>query len=93
MAVLGMFGVGVVVFGLSQLVGVRGRFWTWAAQAALWSLVLGLGGYLYYGLGLPGSSYLEDVKPGLRGLLIGLVCGLLPVLILPWLAYRARRRR
>ena len=30
-------------------------------------------------LGLPGSGFLEDVLPGLRGLIVGFVFGLLPL--------------
>jgi beta-N-acetylhexosaminidase len=53
---------------------------------ALWCGVCGLIGYLYYGLGLPGSSLLDSVPPGLRGLLIGLVWGLLPLIPILWLS-------
>jgi hypothetical protein len=60
-------------------------------RIALWSLVCGLAGYLVYGLGLPGSAYLEDVAPGLRGLLIGFGCGLLPLLAVGWLSLREVR--
>jgi beta-N-acetylhexosaminidase len=93
LAVLGMLGAGGLLLALGGVMGLRGRFWNVGVQLALWGVVFGLGGYLYYGLGLPGSSYLEDVKPGLRGLLIGFVCGMVPVVALPWLTLRTRRRR
>jgi hypothetical protein len=59
-------------------------------RVALWSLVCGLVGYLFYSLGLPGSGFLEDMTPGLRGLLIGFCCGLLPLLVVARLALRKR---
>jgi hypothetical protein len=49
------------------------------SRAALLSGVCGLVGYVYYGLGLPGSSIVDGIMPGLRGLLIGFLWGLLPL--------------
>jgi len=59
-------------------------------RAALWSVMCGLAGYLFYGLGLPGSDFLTGVSPGLRGLLIGLGCGLLPLAVVFWMWARGR---
>ena len=39
-------------------------------------------GYIYYGLGLPGSSVIDSVSPGLRGFLIGFAWGFLPPLVM-----------
>jgi beta-N-acetylhexosaminidase len=50
------------------------------SQVALLSSVFGLLGYIYYGIGLPGSRLLDGVPPGLRGLLVGFLCGLLPLI-------------
>lgn len=50
------------------------------SRIALLSGVFGLVGYIYYGMGLPGSSLLDGVPSGLRGLLVGFLCGLLPVI-------------
>ena len=60
-------------------------------RAVLWSVVCGLAGYLFYGLGLPGSVLLEGMAPGLRGLLIGFVCGLLPLVVIAWQSVREAR--
>jgi hypothetical protein len=43
-------------------------------------------GYLFYGLGLPGSGMLEAMTPGLRGLFVGFVFGLSPLLVIAWLS-------
>jgi hypothetical protein len=51
------------------------------SSMALLSTICGLAGYLYYGLGLPGSSLVDGILPGLRGLLVGFVCGLLPLTV------------
>lgn len=73
--------------------GLRSRVWNPALQTALWSVVCALVGYLYYGLGLPGSALLEDMAPGFRGMLIGFVCGLVPLVILPLVYRRVNRRK
>ena len=54
--------------------------------AMLWSGACGLAGYLFYGLGLPGSRFLESMAPGLRGLLVGFGGGLLPLIAVFWLS-------
>ena len=84
---------GGIVLLTGRAMGLQSRAWSTALQVALWSVVLGLAGYLFYGLALPGSGFLEDVKPGLRGLLIGFVCGLLPIVAVIWLARRRQRGR
>jgi hypothetical protein len=58
------------------------------AQAVLWSGACGLVGYLFFGLGLPGSHILETATPGLRGLVIGFGWGLLPLIAVLWLSRR-----
>jgi beta-N-acetylhexosaminidase len=60
---------------------------------ALWCGVCSLVGYLYYGLGLPGSSLLDGISPGLRGLLIGLIWGLLPLIPVLWLSRNTKEMR
>jgi hypothetical protein len=50
------------------------------SRIALLSGVCGLMGYIYYGIGLPGSSLLDGFPSGLRGLLVGFLCGLLPLI-------------
>jgi hypothetical protein len=69
--------------------------WPLLGRLALWSLVCGLLGYVFYGMGLPGSGALEGVIPGLRGLVIGFLSGLLPLfyaVVSGLLARRARAR-
>ena len=53
-------------------------------RLAVWSLACGLAAYLFYGLALPGSAFLEDVSPGLRGFAIGFAGGLLPLVAVLW---------
>ena len=83
--------------GLIVLVG-RGarltvRIVTPVSRAALLGGVCGLAGYVYYGLGLPGSDIVDGIMPGLRGLLIGFVCGLVPVLLILLLARLGERKK
>lgn len=78
--------VGIVAAGSAViLVGKRMRLapgiLSLPSSLALLSTVCGLAGYLYYGLGLPGSSLVDGILPGLRGLLVGFVCGLLPMIL------------
>jgi hypothetical protein len=61
------------------------------SRAALLSGACGLMGYIYYGLGLPGSSAVDGVAAGLRGLLVGFICGLLPLIPILVLARWGRR--
>jgi beta-N-acetylhexosaminidase len=89
LALMGILSAGTVVSvamrGLRVQPQAGGRF----RRVVLWSCVLGLAGYIYYGLGLPGSGILEGMAPGLRGLLIGLGCGLLS--LVPGLVLWQRR--
>ena len=67
------------------------RIVTPLSRAALLGGGCGLAGYVYYGLGLPGSVVLDGILPGLRGLLIGFVCGLVPVQLILLLARLSER--
>jgi beta-N-acetylhexosaminidase len=93
LALAGMFGAGLIVLVVGRALGLQSRLWSRILQVALWSLVAGLAAYLYYALELPGTEFLETIQPGLRGLLIGFVAGLLPLLTLPWFVTRQRRTR
>ena len=88
MAALGMLGAAIVVLLAAVATGLQVDAGKPAIRVALWSLVCGLSGYLFYSLGLPGSTVLENVTPGLRGLLIGFGCGLLPLVAVAWLTVR-----
>ena len=88
LAWLGMVGAAVMVLFAAMATGLQVDVGKPAIQLALWSLVCGLAGYLFYSLGLPGSSFLEDLTPGLRGLLIGFGWGLLPLVAVVWLSVR-----
>ena len=92
MALLGMLGAGglVLVAGLGMRLQVRA--WNPFLRVVLGSLICGLVGYLFYGLGLPGSRIMEDFEPGLRGFLIGFGCGSLPLLAAFWLGLRRTER-
>jgi hypothetical protein len=83
-----MLGAGGLVVLVGSAAGLRAEVGGAALQLALWSLVCGLAGYLFYSLGLPGSSILEGMTPGLRGLLIGFGFGLLPLFAVAWLSVR-----
>ena len=95
LALLGMGLAGGVVMAVARSSQVRSSVQILASpgRIALWSVVCGLAGYLFYGLGLPGSGFLASVSPGLRGLLIGFCCGLLPLLAVAWLWVRGRLGR
>ncbi len=92
LALLGMALAGGVVMAVARMCQVRlnTRIWNPLGRVALWSVVCGLAGYLFYGLGLPGSGLMTGVSPGLRGLLIGFGCGLLPLLAIVWVWGRRR---
>jgi beta-N-acetylhexosaminidase len=93
LALLGMLGAGGLVYAVGRGIRLPVRLSNPALRVALWSAVCGLAGYLYYGLALPGSAFLESLAPGLRGLLIGFVSGLLPLAGVVWLMVRARWSR
>jgi beta-N-acetylhexosaminidase len=88
---------GIVVAILASVIIVRG-LGIYAEPArlirmGLWCGVCGLVGYLFYGLGLPGTAPLESVIPGVRGLLIGFLGALLPLPVVIGISESARRFR
>jgi beta-N-acetylhexosaminidase len=85
-ALAGMALAGGAVMAVTQALGMRSL-----VRLALWSGVTGLVGYLFYGLGLPGSGVMEQVIPGLRGLIVGFAWGLLPLGYVALLSWRERR--
>jgi hypothetical protein len=85
LAVVGMVAAGSAVMAAGSRMASQTRAARPSLRVLLWSGVCGLVGYLFYGFGLPGSVILEGMEPGLRGLIIGLVCGLLPVIPVVWL--------
>jgi beta-N-acetylhexosaminidase len=95
LAFLGMVGAGSVVLAATWSLSAAGRLPARAsprvARSLLWSVACGLAGYLFYGLGLPGSALLEGMDPGLRGLLIGFGFGLLPLVVIAWQSVRETR--
>jgi hypothetical protein len=88
LALLGMGLAGALVTLTVRQVPLAAGVWNPPLKAALWSAVCGLAGYLVYGIGLPGTHFLDGLSPGLRGLVIGFVCGLLPLLFLAGLKVR-----
>jgi beta-N-acetylhexosaminidase len=93
LAVLGAAAAGGVVLLVARSVDLRTDMLNAPAHLALWSGACGLGGYLFYGLALPGSAVAESMAPGLRGLLIGFVWGLLPLIAVGWLKRRDANSR
>jgi len=79
LAMMGMVAAGAVVVAAGRGLHLQGRISYPFSRLALLTGACGLAGYLYYGLGLPGSGFVEGITPGLRGLVIGFVCGLLPL--------------
>ena len=79
LALVGTAAAAASVITIVRGLGFRPGSLPSLARLALWSGVCGLIGYLFYGLGLPGSRWLEPVLPGLRGLIVGFVFGLLPL--------------
>jgi len=86
LTLIGTAAVGSVTVATSHRVHLHTRIQRLFPGVVLWCGICGLMGYLYYGLGLPGSSLLDGIPPGLRGLLIGLVWGLLPLIPILWLS-------
>jgi hypothetical protein len=83
---------GTIVFQVGRRIDKGGHTSNRTFQAVLLSGVFGLIGYVYYGLGLPGSAVVDGVSPGLRGFLIGFAWGFLPpILMLPLLRRTAMR--
>lgn len=91
LAFLGMVAAGGVVLAITWRLDPQAHTSGWVVRIVLWSVACGLAGYLFYGLGLPGSALLEGVAPGARGLLIGFVCGLLPLVAISWRSVREAR--
>ena len=86
LALLGVLGASGVVMAVGRGMNLHTRTRNRFRRVVLWSLVCGLAGYLFYGLGLPGSGFLENVTPGLRGFLAGSAAGLLPLVAVFWLS-------
>jgi beta-N-acetylhexosaminidase len=81
LALTGIAAAGSIVVLVAQRLHSQSGALSLTWRVALFSTVCGLAGYLYYGLGLPGSSVVDRVLPGLRGLLVGFMCGLLPLIV------------
>jgi beta-N-acetylhexosaminidase len=86
LALAGRGLAGGAVMGVTRALGMGV-----VVRLALWSGVTGLVGYLFYGLGLPGSSVVEPVAPGLRGLILGFAWGLLPLAYVALVTWRERQ--
>jgi hypothetical protein len=86
LALAGMALAGGAVMAVTQALGMQPL-----VRLALWSGVTGLVGYLFYGLGLPGSGLVAGVIPGLRGLIVGFAWGLLPLAYVALISWRERR--
>jgi beta-N-acetylhexosaminidase len=87
-ALVGALAAALVVFLIGTALRLRARYWNPALRVALWSLVFGIAGYIWFALGLPGSEYLEDMDPLIRGLATGFACGLIPLVAVAWMAIR-----
>ena len=90
-AMVGMVAAGGVIVLVGRGAQLTARIVTPISRAVLLGGVCGLAGYVYYGLGLPGSGIIDGIMPGMRGLLIGFVCAFVPVLLLLLLARLSRR--
>jgi beta-N-acetylhexosaminidase len=86
-AVVGILLSGSVVNVLQR----RMRAWDEVIRTLLWGGIGGLLVYVLYGINVPGSHLLQPMQPGLRGLLIGLVGGVVP--LARWMWHMARRWR
>jgi beta-N-acetylhexosaminidase len=86
LALLGMVCAAGIVFLVGQVLHPQMRVWNPSLRLAVWSLVCGLAAYLFYGLALPGSGFLEDINPGWRGFAIGFAGGLLPLVAVLWMS-------
>jgi beta-N-acetylhexosaminidase len=81
LALVGIVAAGSTVILAGHRMQIKYGMLSLPSSMALLSTICGLAGYLYYGLGLPGSSLVDGILPGLRGLLVGFVCGLLPLTV------------
>jgi hypothetical protein len=82
LAMMGMGLAGAIVFQVGRRMDRGAHLSAWTFQTVLLSGVFGLMGYVYYGLGLPGSSVVDGFSPGLRGFLIGFAWGFVPPFVL-----------
>jgi beta-N-acetylhexosaminidase len=72
--------VGIVVSGsLVNLLQRQIRAWDEVVRTLLLGALGGLALYLLYGLDAPGFQALESLNPGLRGLVLGLAGGVIPL--------------
>jgi len=92
LALAGITGAAGVVQTAARRARLNSKRWNPPLRLALWSGVCGLIGYLVYGLGLPGTAFLGSLPPGVRGLLIGLISGVLPLAAVPWLSRKRAQR-
>jgi hypothetical protein len=93
LALVGMGVAGTIVLEVGRRIDKSEHTSNWTFQAVVLSGVFGLIGYVYYGLGLPGSAVVDGISPGLRGLLIGFAWGFLPpIVMLPLLRRTATHR-
>ena len=79
LALAGIAAAGMVVVTAGRGARLQERVTYPFSRLALLSAICGLIGYVYYSLGLPGSRIVDTLSPGLRGLLVGFVGGLLPL--------------
>lgn len=93
LAVVGLVMAGGVVGAVGHRLHLQTPVVTPFGRAILWSSISGLTGYLFYGLGLPGSQLVEGILPGLRGLVVGFTWGLLPLLPIYWWYRREKQER
>jgi beta-N-acetylhexosaminidase len=94
LALIGMFTSGGIVWVAGQRMRLQSNSSHLVLRIVLWSAVFGLVGYLCYSLDLlPGTAFLADVSPGLRGLLIGLAGGLVPLFAVLWFGLVGKRAR
>jgi beta-N-acetylhexosaminidase len=92
-ALVGMIAAGGVVVVVGRGAQVTARAVTPLSRAVLLSGACALAGYIYYGLGLPGSTFVDGITPGLRGLFVGFACGLVPLLVVFFVVRLGQRRR
>lgn len=91
LAAAGIVAAGSIVMVAGRTMAIETHAANPVSRAVLLSGACGLMGYIYYGLGLPGSSAVDGVAAGLRGLLVGFVFGLLPLIPLLILARWGKR--
>ncbi len=92
-ALVGVVAAGGLVAAVSKGTHVTAGMVSPPSRAALLSGACGLAGYIYYGLGLPGSTIIDGLTPGLRGLTVGFAWGLVPLLLVIMYLRLSRRSR